>query len=197
MLKITLIGLIALSVVGCVSTPRIKSLQPISAELGIPIESIKHWQLNARIAIKTLDNNGTASLKWQQNDENFDFLVTGAFGVTGVHLIQTEKGASLKIPDHPVLHDRDAQFLLDNSLGWHFPIHALAFWVKGEASGIDGEQIDYYPSGRIKQIQLEQWTINFSKYSRFNGYDLPKRVDVKHPQLALKVLAKKWSFFHG
>lgn len=176
---------------GCVG----KSLKTIDAARGIPLNQLDHWQLNARIAIKTPKDNVSASLNWQKESTLFDFLVSGAFGATYAHLIQQENQASLEIPDTDKLFHHNAEILLQRTLGWDFPIDALSYWVKGLPSGKIGEQVSYDAQGKISKIQLGQWQIDFSKYRRYQGYLLPKMIKANHPEMSIRVVAKKWQFF--
>jgi len=159
------------------------------------LSTLNHWQLKARMAIKTPDDSVTASLKWNNQQSNFDFHLSGAFGATYAHLVQSESFASLKIPDHKEQKAQNAEQLLSENLGWDFPIKALSFWVKGLASGQRGEQITRNSRGQITHIQLNQWSIEFKKYKRFQGYLLPKMIIAKHPDIRIKLVAKKWRFF--
>jgi outer membrane lipoprotein LolB len=162
---------------------------------NIPLSKLQHWQLNARVAIKTPQDALTASLNWQNNNKEFDFLLSGAFGVTYAHLIQKRDSASLKIPDSDKLYHNNAEQLLNQTLGWDFPIKALSYWVKGLPSGQPGERVHHNKQGQLIQINLNQWQIVFSKYKRYQGILLPKMIKATHPDLSLKIVAKKWQFF--
>ncbi len=162
---------------------------------SIPLSQLNHWQLNARVAIKTPQDSITASLNWQNNNAKFDFLLSGAFGVTYAHLIQKKDSASLEIPDSDKLYHNNAEQLLNQALGWEFPINALSYWVKGLPSGQPGEIVNYNEQGQLSQIELNQWQITFSKYKRYQGVLLPKMIKATHPDLNLKIVAKKWQFF--
>jgi len=161
------------------------------------LAKLEHWQLKARMAIKTPKDSLTASLKWKNNKANFDFHLSGAFGATYAHLVQSIDYASLKIPDHAEQKADHAEQLLSDNLGWHFPIKALSFWVRGLASGQPGEQVTRNPKGQITHIQLNQWSIAFKKYKRFQGYLLPKMIIATHPDIRIKLVAKKWRFLES
>ena len=176
---------------GCASNQSLRKIDPARA---IPLSDLNHWQLNARVAITTPQDNVTASLNWQKDQSLFDFLLSGAFGVTVAHLIQEEGKATLEIPDTDKLSHYDAEQLLQQTLGWDFPIDALSYWVKGLPSGKPGEQVSYNDKGQISKINLEQWQIDFSKYRLYQGYLLPKMIKATHPKISLKVVAKKWLF---
>ena len=177
---------------GCAIKPSLKLVDP---DRAIPLEKLEHWQLNARVAIRTPEENLTASLEWQKNNQLFDFLISGAFGVTYAHLIQEHDRATLEIPDQDRLVHQDAEALLQQALGWDFPIEALAYWVKGLPSGKPGEVVAYNKKGQIKLIQMGFWQIDFSKYKLYQGYNLPKMIKAEHPNMSIKVVAKNWSFY--
>jgi len=174
-------------------------LQKIDPTKSIPLSQLNHWQLNARVAIKTPQDSITASLKWQNDKADFDFLLSGAFGVTYAHLIQQGDSASLEIPDTKKRFSQGkhetAERLLQQTLGWNFPINALSYWVKGLPSGQTGERLRYNDDGLLIQANLNQWQINFSKYKLYQGIQLPKMIKATHPTVSLKVVAKKWQFY--
>ncbi len=171
------------------------SLQLLDASKNIPITQLQHWQLKARMAIRTPEDSITASLNWQKNDNLFDFHISGAFGATYAHLAQEKNEASLKIPDTELLTHHNAETLLQNTLGWGFPIDALSYWVKGLPSNKPNEVVHRNSLGQIEQIQLDHWQIGFSSYQNFQGYQLPKKITAVHPQMTIKLIAKNWAFF--
>jgi len=190
-IQISSVILLLVSLTGCVSNPRLTTLDP---NKNIPISELNHWQFKARVAIKTPEENVTASLEWQKEQSLFDFLLSGSFGVTIAHLTQQNDIATLEIPDSDKLVDRDAGRLLNRTLGWEFPIDELSYWIKGQPSGRSGEQINYNNKGQISSIALDQWQIHFSKYRLYQGYSLPKMIKATHPDISLKLVTKKWLF---
>ncbi len=163
--------------------------------MGLSLSELHHWHLNARIAINTPTENITASLYWKKKHQQFDFLISGAFGITYAHLIQEKNHASLEIHDKDKLIHTDANQLLQESLGWDFPIHSLSYWVKGLPSGHADEQLSYNKKNQLSKITSGLWQIHFSKYQYFQGYSLPKMIKVNHPDIQLKIVAKQWTFW--
>ncbi len=176
---------------GCVT----KSLQPLDPNKHIPLEKANHWKLNARVAIRLPKESHTATLNWQKDSRTFDFYLSGAFGVTIAHIIQGKNQASLKVSKSDKLYHKDIEFLIDNTLGWSFPIHQLSDWIKGLPSGNPNEVITKDSFDRIKHISFKDWEISFSKYKKYQGFILPKIITAKHPDLTLKIVAKNWQFY--
>ncbi len=185
-----LLSLILVS--GCATKPSLKLVDPSRPPA---LTELNHWQLEARVAIQTPQDNVTASLDWQKNGDQFDFLMSGAFGVTYAHLVQEKSQATLDIPDHDTMIHSDSQILLQQALGWDFPIDALSYWVKGLPSGTPGEMVTRDKQNRITKIEMGYWQIDITKYRMFQGYDWPKMIKAQHPNMNIKVVAKKWAFY--
>jgi len=153
-----------------------------------------HWQMKARVSIRTEEENVAATLDWQKQGIEFDFHIYGTFGVTYAHLIQEPNQAVLKLPDDQIFYHQNAQRLLYQSLGWDFPIDALAYWVKGLPSYQSGEKVTRSPSGDLSQVQLNDWQVEFARYQNYAGYHMPRIIKATHPQMSLKVVVKDWEF---
>ena len=158
------------------------------------LADMQHWQLKARVSIRSVEDNVTATLDWQKQGQVFDFHLYGTFGVTYAHLIQKSEHAVLKLPDDQVFYHQDAQQLLYQSLGWDFPIDALAHWIKGLPAYRQGEIINRNPLGQIDQVLLNDWQVDFSRYEEFSGFSMPKIIKASHPQITLKIVVKDWHF---
>lgn len=154
----------------------------------------QHWKMKARVAIKTPEDNVTATLDWQKQNSEFDFHLYGLFGVTYAQLIQEKNKAILNLPEDRSYTHSNAQQLLYQSLGWDFPIDALTYWVKGLPSYHSDEQVSRNQQGQIEIIQLNDWTVTFKQYQSYSGYVMPRMIKAIHPQMSLKVVVKDWEF---
>ncbi|WP_196140611.1 lipoprotein insertase outer membrane protein LolB [Aliikangiella sp. G2MR2-5] len=159
-----------------------------------PLSSINHWQVKARVAIRTEEESVSATLDWKQAARDFDFHIYGMFGATYAHLIQEGHSATLKLPEEKIFNHRDAQVLLDEILGWDFPIDALSYWIKGLPSGMKNESIKRDEEQHLASAELNGWRVDFSRYQTYSGYQMPKIIKASHPQLTLKIVVKDWEF---
>lgn len=153
-----------------------------------------HWSVKARVAIKTPEESVSATLDWKKQASDFDFHIYGMFGATYAHLIQQQHQATLKLPEDQVFYHQDAEQLLYQALGWDFPIEALSYWIKGLPSGKSGEMISRDENENLSEVSLNQWTVTFSRYQSYAGYQMPRMIKASHPQLSLKVVVKDWEF---
>ena len=174
--------------VGCTTSPI--NYDPSSVSLS----KLNHWQVKARVAIKTPEENVSATLDWEKKAEDFDFHIYGMFGATYAHLIQQGNQATLKLPEDQVFYHNDAEQLLYQSLGWDFPVDALSFWIKGLPSGKSGEALTRDVEDNLSVVVYGDWRVTFSRYQTYSGHLMPKMIKAVHPQLSLKVVVKDWDF---
>lgn len=175
-------------IIGCQST------RTVTPPADTNLSDLNHWQIKARVAIKTPEDNVTATLDWVKTGHEFDFHIYGTFGITYAHLIQEQQQAVLKLPDDQVFYHQDAQQLLYQSLGWDFPIDALSYWIKGIPSNKSGELINRNQSGDLGEAYLNDWKVEFSRYQNYSGFRMPRIIKAIHPQMTLKVVVKDWDF---
>lgn len=159
-----------------------------------PLAELNHWQVKARVAIRTPEESVSASLDWQKQAQNFDFHIFGMFGATYAHLTQAGHQATLLLPEDQTYYHQDAEQLLYQALGWDFPLDALSYWIKGLPSGKSGEAITRNDKQELSKILFKDWKVTFSRYGEYAGYQMPSRITAEHPQLRLKVVVKDWSF---
>ena len=158
------------------------------------LSDLNHWMLKARVAIKTPEENVSATLDWEKKADDFDFHIYGMFGATYAHLTQEGRKAVLKVPDDQVFYHQDAEQLIYQSLGWDFPIDALSYWIKGVPSYKAGEILTRDEQENLSKVEFGDWQVTFSRYQNYSGYKMPKMIKAKHPQMSLKVVVKDWEF---
>jgi len=186
-LNLSIISLLFL-ISGCQSVKLINRQDANSPEL----KDIQNWQVTAKMAINTPEENATVTLEWDKREENFDFHIYGLLGATYAQLTQKDGMATLTLPDDQIAYHQDAEQLIYQAMGWDFPLHALSFWIKGIPSEISGEQISRDEKGKIKQIIFRDWQVDISRYQLFSGYSMPKMIKAKHPNLSLKIVIRNW-----
>ena len=182
-------GILVVTIGGC------SSRQLVSTEPEIkPVSEIHQWQIKARVAIRSEKESVAATLEWRKQERDFDFHLFGLFGATYAHLTQKGPLATLKVPDEETFYHYDAEQLLYEALGWDFPVDALSYWVKGLPSNKPGESVSRNQKGQLTNITYNDWKIDFSRFQKYSGYIMPRKITATHPQLTLRIVVKKWNF---
>lgn len=93
-------------------------------------QTLSHWQLSGKIGIRAPQENQSANLQWQQAADQYRIELSGPLGQGGAHIQGDSRGIQVDIAGEETLYAESAEQLMDNSLGWHFPISELLFWIK-------------------------------------------------------------------
>ena len=158
------------------------------------LTELQHWQVRGKLSVTTPDDNVTGYLTWQQQHTDFDLFISGPFGQGASRLQGNEQQAQLALPgwDNPATADTPEQ-LMAQYLGWHFPVHDIRHWVKGQPSPNYPADIEYSDLGLTQRLQQHGWEIRFSRYSLQQGYWLPGLIRMQGHDLRFTFAIREWT----
>lgn len=192
---ISCVGLLTLTtLVGCSS--KTSSVMSQSGENQMPAarsaEIVSHWEIDGAMAAKSDAKGWSASYDWtQQGANNYKISLFGPLG-NGATTISRKNGVTTFQRGQETNSSGNAEKLLQQKTGVHFPVTDLYYWVRclpapGSKSSINQDQ--FY---RNQQIQQAGFTVECSEYTRIQQVDLPKHIKVTGPHMSLKIIIKNW-----
>jgi outer membrane lipoprotein LolB len=158
------------------------------------LAELQRWTANGKLAVRTADTSDSASMVWQQREQNTHLQLSGPLGM-GATTIHSD-GQFLDIrqgDDHQTLDISTPDAIVLNT-GWDLPLHALTYWLKGlPAPDVDIQQLEVNPQTQLLQnLQQDGWAIRFEKYGQFQSYVLPTRLQVERGATRVIVLISQW-----
>jgi outer membrane lipoprotein LolB len=165
----------------------------------LPIHS---WELHGRMAVRTDDRGGQASLTWQRDASLQRIRLNGPLGRGVVRVTQDENGAQLQDSEQRVFHAASAEELLYRYTGWRLPLANLNYWVRGvPVPGLPAaEELD--DAGRLKVLHQQGWEVQYQEYVHADGYDLPNRFTLTYapeketfemPAMEVRLVIDRWA----
>lgn len=167
------------------------------------LQTIKHWQLNGAIAIKTSQQGQTASLAWQQQSPHvYTISLYGPLGAGRITLTGTKNRVHL-LADNKLHQAKTPEALMQQMLGWQLPVGNLYYWVRGlPAPGLQARlHFDRYH--HISQLQQQGWLVTYQRYTSTGQFDLPSLLTLQRrtlnenhstePNLTVKIVISQWS----
>lgn len=156
------------------------------------LDTIEHWDIEGRIAIRSYEQAVNANLRWRQDGDVFAIEITGPLGQGGVSLNGAPGKAHLVSGD---INDiaSDAQELLFTHTGYVVPIAALKYWIRGLPQPHSGSRHSLDAQGRLAQLHQDQWKVRFRSYEDYQSHSLPNKVFVDNHQLSVRIVIDKWS----
>jgi len=180
----------------CTTTPEIEApvKDPAAAwrTHSARMETIRDWDIEGRIAIRSYNEAVNANLRWQQQGDRYEIDLSGPFGSGAVHLSGAPGAVRLKTDDKDMVAD-NAETLLYQVTGLLVPIESLKYWIRGlPQPGSDGRQaLD--PQGRLAQVEQDRWKVRFRAYAPVSHQQMPVKVFVDNHQLSVRIVIDKWS----
>jgi len=165
------------------------------------VAEIDHWQLNARIGLRSEGRSGSATLIWYEQPGQRNLRLLGPVGGGLILLQQDSTGVTLEDSKGKTWHAADAAELIHRVTGWQIPVSGLRWWLLGMTE--PGSKADYAldDSQRLVTVVQDGWKVTLAKYSLYGKYELPASVTVESQTskdddgyIRAKLIVKEWKF---
>lgn len=158
------------------------------------LAALQYWTANGKLAVRTAASSDSASMVWQQRQQNTHLQLSGPLGMgaTTIHsdgrLLDIRRGN-----EHQTLDISTPDAIVLNT-GWDLPLHALTYWLKGlPAPDVDIQQLELNPQTELLQsLQQDGWDIRFEKYGQFQSHVLPTRLQIERDATRVLVVISQW-----
>jgi len=179
--------------VGCSKIPLIPG-STSGAERQNKLEQITRWKLKGRLALTTLNESWTVTLRWSQDYDRYLMQFVAPLG-QGTYALRGGEGSGVYLltAKNEVFRADDAESLLKQTVGWHVPMSGFRYWVRGlPEPGVEILNREFDDQGRISEMQQEDWHISLSRYIDVDGVRLPGKVFMQNDHFKLKLVIHEW-----
>ena len=155
---------------------------------------LQQWTANGKMAVRTANASESASLIWQQDNQNTYVQLSGPLGI-GATTIHSD-GQKLEIhqgDEHRTIDISNPDAIVLNT-GWDLPLQALSYWLKGvpaPASKVQRLELDPQTELLISLWQ-DDWEVNYQRYEQFQGFTLPTRLQIQRGETRAKIIISDW-----
>ncbi len=156
------------------------------------VQTLTHWQVKGRIAVRSASEGWTAHFDWEQRGEDYRIRVRGPFGQGAVELQGDGAGVWLKRTDQPPLYALNPEALLEQETGWRLPVGGLSSWLRGLPVPGGEPTIAWDARGRVLEIEQDGWQINYSRYLPQGDLQLPGKFRMTRESLQVKFILDGW-----
>ena len=163
------------------------------------ISQLNDWRLAGKLGFRGPDNGGSASVNWQQRQNNFQLQLSGPFGAGSATLTGNQQIAEMLYQDK--LYRQTPQQLASQLTGVPLPVGALSWWARGLPSPDQetASSIATSPEGYASSFEQAGWQLSFSRYSETDAGRLPSKIIGTHQssdnrRYSFKLVISDWSF---
>ncbi|WOJ95012.1 lipoprotein insertase outer membrane protein LolB [Congregibacter variabilis] len=160
------------------------------------LASLEDWRVRGKVAYRLPDDAGSASLDWQQADEQSELRLSGPLGVgsTEVH----NEGALLRVKRDGIerLYPADAAPWLHGGTLLPVPVGSIQHWLRGVPDPAQPVTLLVTDNALASRIEQNGWVVEYSDYKDVRGLAMPARLLLTVPkiELSLKLILRAWEF---
>jgi outer membrane lipoprotein LolB len=176
---------IALALAGCTS---LESRRDGKAPVVTPGEAvdIKALKLSGRLAIKQGNEGNSGSLRWLHASPDHEITVYSPIGTTVAKIVQNGQGAKLTTGDDQTYQAADADKLMEQVMGWSFPLNGMQYWVLGRVAPEGQAEEERGPNNRLMHLKQQDWDIQYADYRPLANIELPYRIVMKRADFTIR-----------
>ncbi|MDB4260131.1 lipoprotein insertase outer membrane protein LolB [Porticoccaceae bacterium] len=163
------------------------------------VSQLNDWRLAGKLGFRGPDSGGSASVNWQQQQNNFQLQLSGPFGAGRATLSGNQQIAEMLYQDK--LYRQTPQQLASQLTGVPLPVGALSWWARGLPSPDQetASSIATSPEGYASSFAQAGWQLSFSRYSETDAGSLPSKIIGTHQssdnrRYSFKLVISEWSF---
>ena len=182
--------ILVLLLTACSSRPPIILLPVEKQQHQQQLSDLQQWQFKGRLAYSDKKQKHSASVLWQQQQDDFLLSLHSFIGTQILALQQTADGATLDIDDE-IHRAANATRLLYQLTQWHVPVNDLSNWLKGKKNPHD--DVTYSSSGWISALKHRQWHVEYNQYKPVDNYLLPHEIVIKGQGRTIKLRINQWT----
>lgn len=187
MKRIFLVAIIAL-----LSACAHQSLAPAianRAQYQQQLDTLDHWQLDGKIAVRHADKADSAAVHWQQDSEQFDIFLSGPLGAGATRFTGNPKQLTIHNSSEETTDTADPEALVEKHLGWTLPLDQLPKWIVGTSTAPDAV---FNPDNTLASFSLHGWRVRYLTYTTVDHWLLPEKIVLVHDDMQVTIVIKQW-----
>jgi len=137
---------------------------------------LRSWSMKGKMAVKTVQKGGSATVIWDRDFAKHDVEIYGPFGGGRIRIAEDEFGATLTDNKKNVTIGETAYKLLYQEVGWPVPFDALKFWILGSPIPDVWAEWELNDAGYLGWLRQGGWEITFDDYRDRGGVPMPRKI---------------------
>jgi len=198
---------------GCATQPLNTSIAELAShklwiEQSKQLRNQQHWSLQGRIGVRLPGKAFSASIRWRQNKDRVDILLTGPLGQGSVRIIGDDQEIEFFEAKNGNITKGNPELLLRQHLGYALPLNQLSQWSLGLVGGDSRNSLTrqsepimdllYDPQGFPSSFRTEFWRIQYHhwktvpKQQNNLSYTLPHKIIFQSDAVKITLAIKHW-----
>jgi len=156
------------------------------------LTDVDRWDLRGRIAIRNGGDAFQGRFTWSQRPEGLTLTVRSPLGTNLLRVSGPSDRLMLEARgETQELADPEPQ--LSALVGWWLPVTSFRSWLLGIPDPNYRARETLGDDGLLAMLEQRLWALSFTSYQLSAGVLVPRRIDLRHEQLDLRVVVDSWS----
>jgi len=180
----------------CAALTACASLRPGSdtltyAERRERLGTLEAWDLSGRIAVRSGEQAFQGRFRWLQRPDELELVLRSPIGTNVMRISGPSERLTLETrgEQYP-LEDPEAQ--LSALVGWWLPVTSFRSWLLGIPDPAYAARERMGPDGTLASLEQRLWRIDIADYQLADGVLVPRRLDLRHAALDLRVVVDRF-----
>jgi len=158
------------------------------------LSTLQQWTASGKLAVRSADAAESASLVWQQHDQDTHLQLSGPLGVGATTIYSDGRQLDIRQGNEHRTLDISTPHAIALNTGWDLPLLALTHWLKGLPSPHSKVQkLELDPQTELLQsLRQDDWEVHYEKYEQFQEFTLPTRLQIQRGATRAKVIISHW-----
>lgn len=167
-------------------------IQQSWSEREARLKQFDRWKIHGAFSIQQRGESHIASYEWRQFGVRYTIDIHSSLGLYSLSLEGRPEWVVLHETNQKAVTASSASELLNQRLGWSFPVTNLTDWIRGlPAAGEYRAKYDQY--GHLTQLIQQGWQVGFSNYVNFGQIDLPRTLNLSGYGVKIRIIVKRWA----
>ncbi len=159
----------------CLAVLFLAGCQTVPSGPGNTPDALRNWDLSGRLGYRAGNDGGSASIDWQQREQQGQLHFSGPLGIGSAQILWRPGYAELDNGKERIVATGSTE-LAWRLTGLMLPVEALQYWVRGLPAPALPAQPGFDELGQLTTLEQAGWTLQFDRYAPVDGLQLPFRI---------------------
>jgi outer membrane lipoprotein LolB len=157
------------------------------------LAQLTHWCVIGRVGIINGQYGWHANFQWDQQDHIYRIKLVSPLGQNLVLIEGDRRTVVAYLKDGQHLTALDPDTLLEQVLGFAFPISGLQYWLRGLPDPVHTTlSMHNNANGQLTRLEQNGWLIDYPAYVQVAFQELPASVIMRHQDWSIKLVIEQW-----
>lgn len=167
-----------------------------SGPTGVQVDSrgaVTRFNLEGRVAVRSGEQSFSGGMRWERREGEEIVLLSTPLGQGVAEIRRDARGVVLVDGEGKRYEAADIDTLAERALGVPIPLSGLVHWLSARPRPSAPHVAHLDKVGRVASLEQDGWRIEYDRYQRRGGMDLPAKVFARRDgEVEFRLVVDAW-----